>query len=302
MLPVLRLFGDGAQNVADCLPRIRSEFGITNEEAEQVLPSGRMTVLASRVHWARTYLSKAGLLSSPQRNYHVITELGRDFLCRGLSRIDVKTLDEIEGFSEWRTATATDLRGKETGTAAPSLTVEAETDIPEDRIEAAFQTLNAALRDELLVLLRDMPPLRFEDLIRELLGAMGFGGGSSARSFATRASGDGGIDGIIHEDALGLDAVYIQAKRYAEDIKVGRPAIQQFVGSLTGEGATKGVFVTTSGFSAEARAYVERVQQRIVLIDGQRLAQLMIDWQVGVRPRKTYVICSVDEDTFAPSA
>jgi restriction system protein len=153
-----------------------------------------------------------------------------------------------------------------------------------------------------LALLREMPPTRFEDLIRDLLRSMGFGGGSAARTFATRATGDGGIDGIIHEDALGLDAVYIQAKRYAQDIKVGRPAIQQFVGSLTGEGATKGVFVTTSGFSTEARAYVDRVQQRIVLIDGQRLAQLMIDYQVGVRARKTYVVCSVDEDTFAPPA
>ena len=298
MLPVLRLFGEGATNVADCLPRIRAEFAITDEEAEQMIPSGRVTVLASRVRWARTYLSKAGLLTSPRRNNHVITEAGRDVLERGLTRVDIKTLEGIDAFAAWRAETVADA----TETETPARPLPAETDIPEDRIEAAFQTLNAALRDDLLALLRDMPPLRFEDLIRELLRAMGFGGGSAARSFATRASGDGGIDGIIHEDALGLDAVYIQAKRYAEDIKVGRPAIQQFVGSLTGEGATKGVFVTTSGFSAEARAYVERVQQRIVLIDGQRLAQMMIDWQVGVRPRKTYVICSVDEDSFAPSA
>lgn len=171
---------------------------------------------------------------------------------------------------------------------------------PDELIERAHGSLNAALRDELSGLLHTLTPERFEHVIVDVLRALGFGGGRSDRGFVTKSTGDGGIDGIIHADALGLEAVYVQAKRHAPEHKIGRPDIQRFVGSLTGEGASKGVFVTTSDFSAEARAYVERVQQRIVLIDGSTPAQLMIDYEVGVRARKTYVIRSVDEDYFAP--
>jgi len=299
MLPVLRLFDAGATNVADCIPRIRQEFQISEDEASELIPSGRITILASRVHWARTYLSKAGLLESPKRNKHVITDFGRAMLAQKPDKIDIKRLDGIQQFSEWRNAAASG--PEEADTSQPSDIQVIDRQTPEDAIASAHRTLEAALRDDLLILLHDLAPERFEMIILDLLRAMGFGGGSMARSFATKRTGDGGIDGIIHEDALGLDAVYIQAKRYAPDNKVSRPAIQQFVGSLTGEGATKGVFVTTSDFSSEARAYVDRVQQRIVLIDGQRLAQHMIDYEVGVRARKTYVIRSVDEDYFAPT-
>ena len=159
--------------------------------------------------------------------------------------------------------------------------------------------LNAALRDELLSLLEAMSPVRFERLILDLLSAMGYGGGDLQKARMTKTSGDGGIDGIIDEDALGLDAVYIQAKRYNSDYKVGRPDLQRFVGSLTGESAAKGVFVTTSDFSRDAIEYVGRVQQRIKLINGQRLAGLMIQYGVGVRARITYTIRSVDEDYFS---
>ncbi|MFT6452522.1 MAG: restriction system protein [Halocynthiibacter sp.] len=166
-------------------------------------------------------------------------------------------------------------------------------------MQTAYNLLNAALRDELLTTLLQVTPARFEQLIINLLSAMGYGGGKIDRGILTPASGDGGIDGIINEDALGLDAVYIQAKRYAPDNKVGRPDIQKFVGSLTGESATKGLFVTTSDFSKEAIQYIDRVQQRIVLINGSKLAQLMIDHEVGVRTRTTYRIKSLDEDYFA---
>jgi restriction system protein len=154
----------------------------------------------------------------------------------------------------------------------------------------------------LLALLFQLSPQRFERLILDLLSAMGYGGGDIERGSLTKTTGDGGIDGIIHEDALGLDAVYIQAKRYAEDNRVGRPDVQRFIGSLTGEGATKGVFVTTSDFSREAHDYLRRVQHRVVLINGQRLAQLMILHGVGVRTRQTYLIRSVDEDYFVSIA
>ncbi|MCT8988753.1 restriction endonuclease [Chelativorans sp. SCAU2101] len=165
-------------------------------------------------------------------------------------------------------------------------------------MEAASALLDAALRDELISLLYQLSPQRFERVILDLLLAMGYGGGDLANGLMTKATGDGGIDGIIHEDALGLDAVYVQAKRYAADNKVSRPDVQRFIGSLTGEGATKGVFVTTSDFSKEAHEYLHRVQHRVVLINGQRLAQLMIQHGVGVRVRQTYKVQSVDEDYF----
>jgi restriction system protein len=170
---------------------------------------------------------------------------------------------------------------------------------PNALIERAARDIEMTLADELLAAILALSPLRFERLILDLLRAMGYGGGAEGMYRETPGSGDGGIDGIIDEDALGLDAVYIQAKRYAPDNKVGREALQAFVGSLTGEGATKGVFVTTSDFSKPARDYVQRVQQRVVLINGDRLARLMIAHEVGVRARQTFVIRSVDEDYFA---
>jgi restriction system protein len=169
---------------------------------------------------------------------------------------------------------------------------------PDDAITQAYQSIDAALRENLLAEVLDLSPTRFEQLIVDLLLAMGYGGGDREMGRALGKSGDGGIDGVINEDKLGLDAVYIQAKRYAPENTVGRPAIQSFIGSLTGEGATKGVFVTTSSYSKEARAYVDRIAQRVVLIDGDRLARLMISHDVGVRIRHTYHIRSIDEDYF----
>lgn len=165
-------------------------------------------------------------------------------------------------------------------------------------MDSAHRLMQSSLRDDLLALLLDLSPQRFERVILDLLSAMGFGGGRLENTHMTQGSGDGGIDGIIHEDALGLDAVYIQAKRYAPENKISRPDIQRFVGSLGGESATKGVFVTTSDFTREARDYISRVPQRIVLINGARFAGLLIEHGVGVRVRRTYAIQSVDEDYF----
>ncbi|WP_423316500.1 restriction endonuclease [Paracoccus sp. KR1-242] len=308
MLPVLQLFGGGARNVAECVPRLKMEFAITDDEAEELLPSGRVTVLQSRAHWARTYLSKAGLLESPKRNQHVITEKGREVLASQPTRIDNNFLDSFEGFRDWRArASAADVASDQPIEPATIIRLNPEpTQIesrqtPEDAMAAAHKVMNAALRDDLLALLQTMDPIRFERLILDLLGAMGYGGGDLGNGRMTRASGDGGIDGIIDEDALGLDAVYIQAKRYDPSYKVGRPDLQRFVGSLTGEGASKGVFVTTSDFSRDAATYVDRVQHRIRLINGQKLAALMIQYGVGVRARSSYTIHTVDEDYFAES-
>lgn len=214
------------------------------------------------------------------------------------SRIDTKYLDRFPAFSEWRQVYKT--ADPDTG-HKPSIAASTPTEAvsPDELIQTAFTEIELALEDDLLDRLHAMHPVRFERLILDLLKAMGYGAGSFGKHEMTKTSGDGGIDGIIHEDALGLDAVYIQAKRYQAESKVGRPAIQQFIGSLTGEGATKGVFVTTSDFSTEARDYLNKVQHRIVLINGERLARLMIQHEVGVRARRSFVIRSVDEDYFA---
>jgi restriction system protein len=279
------------------LPVLRAEFAITDAEAEELIPSGRLTTLQSRAHWARTYLAKAGLLTSPKRNRHVITDAGRQLLASGVTRIDMKTLEQFPAYRAWR---------EQEGQPASDLTVAVSQDVPsakvlppDERIEREFVIIEAALADELLSAVHGMTPKQFEQLIVDLLLAMGYGGGDRSMGERIGRSGDGGIDGIIDEDALGLDAVYVQAKRYAPDSKVGRPALQAFVGSLTGEGANKGVFVTTSDFSREARDYLTRVQHRIVLINGERLARLMIQHEVGVRARRTFTLRTVDEDYFS---
>ncbi len=297
MLPVLKLFGAGAaSNVGDCIPHLRREFSISDDEANELIPSGRITVLQSRAHWARTYLSKAGLLTSPKRNAHQITERGRQLLAENPVRISNKDLDRYDDFALWRTPSA---KGpSEPANEDRALAID-DRQTPEDAIESAAAILDSALSDELLSLLLEVTPQRFERIILDLLAAMGYGGGRIESGSMTPITGDGGIDGVINEDALGLDAVYIQAKRYAPGNKVSRPDIQRFIGSLTGEGATKGVFVTTSDFSREAREYIHKVQHRVVLIDGRRLASLMIDHEVGVRARRTVVVRSIDEDYFA---
>lgn len=303
MLPVLRCFLEGAISVKDCLPSLVEEFRITEEEQAELLPSGTTTVLSSRAHWARTYLSKAGLLESPKRGQHVITQRGRELLQTTPERLDNALLREnYADFDSWLAQARQPKKDAGTGlqsvSAADTRSEDDSKVSPDERMGKAFTEAQTALQEELLDLLRAMDPIAFERLVLTLLEAMGYGAGSLGAKVTTKASGDGGIDGIIHEDALGLDAVYIQAKRYAPDSKVGRPALQQFVGSLTGEGATKGVFVTTSAFSAEAIDFLKRVQHRIVLIDGREFANLMIRHDVGVRTVQTYRIKAVDENVF----
>lgn len=208
MLPVLRLFAEGAKNVAECLPRLRTEFDITDEEAEELLPSGRITVLQSRAHWARTYLSKAGLLESPKRNQHIITQRGREVLASKPPRINNAFLDSFEGFRDWRVRASsepvTDGLPGDAPVPPPAPPRDGRVDsgqTPEDAMAAAHKVVNAALRDDLLVLLQTMSPTRFERLILDLLAAMGYGGGDLSNGRMTRATGDGGIDGVIDEDA-----------------------------------------------------------------------------------------------------
>ncbi|MCC5985072.1 MAG: restriction endonuclease [Rhodobacteraceae bacterium] len=295
ILPVLQLFADGKTSVKECIEPLKARLNISEEDAQLTLQSGQ-TVVYNRAHWARTYLGKAGLLESPRRGTHIITQRGLDILATSPSQLKVSDLKKIGEFREWHTQSGTP-SGSEPLAGEDSTTEVTST--PEDIIEASKKQIDLALSDELLSALYQMSPAAFEQTILDLLQAMGFGRGKSEYRRLTPATGDGGIDGIINEDALGLDAIYVQAKRYAMENKVSRPDIQRFVGSLTGESATKGVFVTTSDFSKDAIAYVDRVQQRVVLINGRTLARLMIEYDVGVRVRSVVKIKSLDEDYFS---
>jgi restriction system protein len=303
MLPLLSLLAEGRASIKACLPDLQRHFALSNEEAAELLPSGQMSVLASRAHWARTYMGKAGLLASPRRGRHEVTPRGLALLAERPELIDNAVLERFEEFTDWKAASRAAAPAGAPASPVSSPTTSATQpiipeDTPQDRLRTAHAELDAALADELLDALRQTTPARFERLVVDLLIAMGYGKGDPTRARAIGKSGDGGIDGIVNEDALGLDAVYVQAKRYADGNTVGRPAVQGFVGSMTGESATKGVFVTTSAFSAGALEYVRFVQQRVVLIDGARLARLMIAHGVGVRVEEVFTTRSLDAQVF----
>ena len=302
MLPVLKLISDGAETIPACEPHLAKHFGLSEEEREELLPSGKQRVLANRAHWARHYMAQAKLVEPIKRGHFQLTDAGRELLARNPSALDREALKVYPEFRDFmsRSKAKDDDSRTESGSTEPESS-KLDTATPEDRMAQASAEMDLALTEELLEATLALSPPRFERLILDLLRAMGYGGGHDTMYRETPVSGDGGIDGIINEDTLGLDAVYIQAKRYAPDAGVGEPAIRDFIGALTSVGATKGVFVTTSSFSRPARDIVGRIQQRIVLIDGQRLARLMIEHDVGVRPRKTYVIRTVDEDYFSDS-
>ena len=299
MLPVLRLAGEGEKRVADVANRVADEFSLTQEDREELLPSGRQRILHNRIHWAKFYMSKAGLIASPARGRFVATEAGRALLATKPSRIDVELLLKSPGFREFYKGGA-EATQKTGASNPPHVTLaDASPSTPEEQIEAAFRSVQLALRAELLERIIQNSPVFFEQLIVDLLVAMGYGGSHRNAAAQLGRSGDGGVDGVVNEDPLGLDRVYVQAKRYAETNTVGRPDVQAFVGSLVGLGATKGVFVTTSIFSLQARDFVKHLTQRVILIDGQRLADLMIEHGVGVRVSRALEFKRLDEDFFA---
>lgn len=300
MLPVLRLAAEGEKRVADVEDRIADDLGLTAEEREELLPSGRQRVLHNRIHWAKFYMSKAGLLASPARGRFVATDAGRALLAQNPERVDVRLLlqrPEFREFYKSSNSAGTDAessRGEIGGRDPDSTSV-----TPEEQIEAAYQAVVAALRADLLDRIGQNSPAFFEGLIVDLLVAMGYGGTHKSAAAQLGRSGDGGVDGVVNEDRLGLDRVYVQAKRYAATNSIGRPDVQAFVGSLVGLGATKGVFVTTSSFSPQARDFVKHLSQRVILIDGRQLADLMIEHGVGVRVSRAIEFKRLDEDFFA---
>ena len=296
MLPLLKLAACGETRVPDVASKLADEFGLTEEERNQLLPSGRQQVLNNRIHWAKFYMVKAGLIDQPQRGRFVASELGRKLLAQNPVTINVETLLEFPAFREFYRGSD---GGDEPSARAPASSAAATDKTPEEQIEAAQLALLSALRADLLQRIMQNSSTFFEQVIVELLVEMGYGGSRRNAAAQLGRSGDGGVDGVINEDRLGLDRVYVQAKRYAPGNSVGRPDVQAFVGSLVGLGATKGVFVTTSSFSHQALEFVRHLAQRVILIDGQRLADLMIEHNGGVRLSRAVEFKRLDEDFFA---
>jgi restriction system protein len=294
MLPVLRAAARGDISAADLRGRVAAELQLTEADLAEMLPSGRQTTFANRTAWANVFLQRAGLLEKVSRGVYRITDEGRKVLAERPERIDMRFLERYPAYVEWRQRSI-EIRSAE---GRPSAGTPAEDQTPEEQIEASHTALTGALQSDLLERVREMSPAFFERLIIDLLIAMGYGGGRAEMGQAIGRSGDGGIDGMIKEDALGLDIVYVQAKRYADGNAVGRSEVQSFAGSLDGVGATKGIFFGTSTFSQGARDYVGRISKRIVLIDGAELARLMTQHNVGVRTRTTYEVKKIDEDYF----
>lgn len=295
MLPVLQVAAGGESRVPEAAETIADKLGLTEDEREKLLPSGRQTVLHNRIHWAKFYLTKAGLINSPARGRFVASEAGRALLQTNPTSINNETLMQYPAFAHFHRSGGTPASPSDAeGTAASAHA----SSTPEEQIEDAHAFLHAALKNDLLQRILAQSPAFFERAIIELLVTMGYGGSHEDAALRLGRTGDGGVDGVIDEDRLGLDRIYVQAKRYASHVGIGRPEVQGFVGSLVGLGATKGVFVTTSSFSQPAAEFVRHLPQRIVLIDGDRLAELMIEHDVGVRVSRTIEVKRVDEDFF----
>jgi restriction system protein len=290
MMPLLRYAEDRQEHSLQAtIEYVATLFGLSEEERSELLPSGKQAIIHNRVGWARTYLKKAGLLESTRRSHFVITAQGLEVLASHPDKIDVKFLRQFEKFVEFQTT-------KKSEAASGDDTSEPTTQTPEETLQNAHKLLTAELSDEILDLLMKCSPAFFERLVVELLVAMGYGGSMKEAGQALGKSGDGGIDGIIKEDRLGLDIIYIQAKRW-EGV-VGRPEIQKFAGALQGKRSRKGVFLTTSSFSKEATEFASLIESKIILIDGARLTELMIEHNIGVTPVEKYEVKRVDSDYF----
>jgi restriction system protein len=289
MLPLLNFAGDGKEHsLRQTIDALADEFDLTEQERRELLPSGQQATFDNRVGWARTYLKKAGLLQSTRRGYYRITERGAETLEQNPPEITAAFLRRFPEFVEFQKppSRAEDVAVREVD----------ELRTPEEEIEGAYQKARQGLAIELLQTIPTCSPAFFERLVIDLLVRMGYGGTRKDAGQAIGRSGDGGIDGIIKEDRLGLDIVYVQAKRWENT--VSRPEILKFAGALQGQRASKGVFITTSAFSRAAQEYVSRIGSKIVLIDGDMLAQLMIDYNIGVTPVASYELKRLDSDYF----
>ena len=292
MLPLLRALADGAEHpVGPLRNTIASELKLTEQDRAELLPSGKQSVFDNRLGWAKTYLDKAGLVSSVRRGVYRITDQGRAALAEKPESLSKKYLERFESFRVF--ADSSDV---EDAVAAPEPVGAIPLQTPEEALDRAYKEIRRKVEADLLEAVGKASATFFEKLVVDLLVKMGYGGTVEDAGRALGRSHDGGLDGIIKEDHLGLDAIYVQAKRWQNT--VGRPDVQAFAGSLEGERARKGVFITTSSYSNEAREYVKKIDKKIVLIDGRQLATLMADFGIGVNTVNTYEIVRVDGDYF----
>jgi restriction system protein len=299
MLPLLRqaAAADEPVSIMGVLPKVAADLRLTEQDLAERLPSGRQGVLHNRLHWAKQYMTRAGLLETTRRGHFQVTSAGHALLKEGLPQVNNRVLARYPEFTAW-------LRSRDIGgelgevELAPPPQPDRHVATPEERIDVARRDLTASLKADLLDRVRAMPPSEFEGLIIDLLVRMGYGQGSEEMAQALGGSGDGGVDGVVHQDPLGLDRVYIQAKRYRDGNTVGPDAINSFIGALNIKRANKGLFVTASTFTKQAREHAERSTTHVVLVDGDRLAELMVRHGVGVVVRQTIEIKAIDEGFF----
>ncbi len=290
MLPLLKEISNGNEFTAkDVNSNLADHFNLTEKQLQEMLPSGKQGVFANRVAWAKAHLKIAGLVESPKRGSYKITPKGLEVLSKNPPIINLKFLKTLPEYIEY-------LDSSRPGDVLNQNIEEQESKTPEELIEESFLSIQKALSQELITKIKSCSPYFFENLVVELLVKMGYGGSLSDAGKAIGKSGDEGIDGIIKEDKLGLDIIYIQAKRWEGN--VGRPEIQKFVGALAGQGAKKGIFITTSKFTPDALNYIPRNETKIVLIDGEKLTRLMIEYNLGVSTQNIYELKKMDTDYF----
>jgi restriction system protein len=299
MLPLLQFAARKETEIStsEAVEVLAKELGLTEDDLREMLPSGVQPTFVNRVGWAATYMKKAGLLETTRRGFYQITDRGRDLLEKQPKTINVELLRQYPEFREFEGPKDTRSSNKASKQKALSETSAAT---PLEQLEAAYESLRDKLADELLAKLKKVSPAFFEKVVVELLVKMGYGGSRADAGKAIGKSGDGGIDGIIKEDKLGLDVVYIQAKRWDSN-PVGRPDVMQFVGALQAQRANKGIFITTSRFTEDASSYVSQIGSKIVLIDGEQLTNLMIEHDVGVSTVSLYPVKKIDIDYFEES-
>ena len=295
MLPLLQLLSDGKDHhQRDLSSRIGDHFGLNEEERSRMLPSSTQSYLRNRTGWAAFHLRKAGLADSAGKAMLRITEEGRKYLAANPQPLTRAVLMQFEPFKSYMQKVTA--RPRQTDEGPPAKASIEEESTPEERIESAFSELRETLVGDLLEQLSKIDPFRFEQVVLDLLVAMGYGGSRKEAAAVTQKTGDEGIDGVINEDRLGLDVIYIQAKRWKAN--VGRPEIQSFVGALAGKKANKGIFITTSEFHDNATNYVDGLHHKVILIGGRRLAELMIEHGIGVAEEHAYHVKKIDSDYF----
>jgi restriction system protein len=298
MLPLLSELADGQEHDLKGLYKVLgSKLNLTEEEKDEFLPSGKQRVHHNRIGWANFYLIKAGLVDKVKRAVFRISHQGEELLATQPLAINISMLKQYPSYIEFMQANKS--KAKENSSISPNVLVEEENELtPTEQISVSFKTIQSELVDDLLDVIRVGSPKFFETLVVDLMLAMGYGGWSKESGKATQYTADGGIDGIINEDPLGLEIIYLQAKRYQEGNTVGRPDIQAFSGALDMQRARKGVFITTSKFSTDALNYVQLIEKKIVLISGQQLAEMMIKYNLGVSIKDTYQVKNIDTDYF----